>query len=93
MSEKIIPLEKLGNIETVKVYNQAYIDKQQKRIEELELENTELKEQIKNMQEKLKADLIANLKEKMQYSTSPSCTKGMELFIRSIEKWKMKEND
>lgn len=41
MSEKIIPLEKLGNIETVKVYNQAYIDKQQKRIEELEKEAEE----------------------------------------------------
>lgn len=75
MSEKIIPLEKLGNIETVKVYNQAYIDKQQKRIEELELENTELKEQIKNIQEKLKADLIADLKERMQYSTSPKLHK------------------
>ena len=53
----------------------------------------ELESQIEKMQEKLKADLIANLKEKMQYSTSPSCTKGMELFIKSIEKWEMKENE
>lgn len=52
---------------------------------------TELEAQIEEMQEKLKADLIAKLKEQMQYSTSPSCTKGMELFIKSIEKWKIKK--
>ena len=43
------------------------------------------------VQEKLKADLIINLKERIQYSTSPSCTKGMELFIKSIEEWEIKE--
>lgn len=59
----------------------------------LEEENAELKEQIEKMQEKLKADLIVRLKEEMQYSTSPSCTKGMELFIKAIEKWEVKEND
>lgn len=56
-------------------------------------ENAELKAQIEKMQEKLKADLIANLEEQIQYSTSPSCTKGMELFIKSIKKWEIKEND
>lgn len=50
------------------------------------------KAQIGKIQEKLKADLIANLKERMQYSTSPSCTKGMELFIKSIKEWEIKEN-
>ncbi len=48
--------------------------------------------ELVELQEKLKTDLIANLKEKMQYSTSPSCTKGMELFIKTIEKWELKEN-
>ena len=51
---------------------------------------TELEKQIEKIQEKLKAELIAKLKEQMQYSISPSCTKGMELFIKSIEKWEMK---
>lgn len=51
------------------------------------------KAQIEKMQEKLKADLIAKLEEQIQYSTSPSCTKGMELFIKSIKKWEVKEND
>ena len=51
------------------------------------------REELKvEIQEKLKADLIADLKERMQYSTSPSCTKGMELFIKSIEKWKFNED-
>lgn len=58
-----------------------------------EQEHTQmLEQQIEKMQEKLKADLIADLKERIQYSTSPSCTKGMELFIRSIEEWEIKEN-
>ena len=52
-----------------------------------------LKEQIEKMQETLKSDLIARLKENISYSTSPSCTKGMELFIKSIEKWEIKENE
>lgn len=51
----------------------------------------ELQEQIEKMQDKLKSDLIARLKENMSYSTSPSCTKGMELFIKSIEEWEIKE--
>jgi hypothetical protein len=50
-----------------------------------------LETQIEKMQEKLKADLIARLEEQIQYSTSPSCTKGMELFIKSIEKWEIRE--
>jgi cell division protein FtsB len=62
----------------------------QKQKGELTDKVKELEAQIEKMQEKLKTDLIANLKENMQYSTSPSCTKGMELFIRSIEKWEMK---
>lgn len=51
----------------------------------------DLEAKIEKMQEKLKADLIARLEEQMQYSTSPSCTKGMELFIKSIEEWEIKE--
>ena len=36
MSDDVIPLNEIGKKGTVKVYNQAYVDKQQKRIEELE---------------------------------------------------------
>lgn len=53
----------------------------------------ELEAQTEKIQEKLKTGLIADLKEQIQYSTSPSCTKGMELFIKSIERWEVKEND
>ena len=67
-------------------------------IKELAIENDNLikqvrilKEQIEKMQETLKSDLIARLKEDISYSTSPSCTKGMELFIKSIENWEIKE--
>lgn len=59
----------------------------------LQKENTELKAQIEKMQETLKSDLIIRLKENISYSTSPSCTKGMELFIKSIEEWEIKKND
>ena len=34
--DDVIPLNKIGKIETVKVYNQSYVNKQQKRIAELE---------------------------------------------------------
>lgn len=70
-----------------KVVLQSYLagaEPREKRIAELEA-------QIEKMQDKLKSDFIARLKEKMSYSTSPSCTKGMELFIKSIEKWEIKE--
>lgn len=49
--EPTFSLEELGEIKTVRVYNQAYVDKQQKRIETLERENAEMKgklEKIKN---------------------------------------------
>lgn len=44
--EHTLSLEELGEIKTVKVYNQAYVDKQQERIETLEKENAELKMQL-----------------------------------------------
>ena len=69
------------------VIQKSYYDgaePREKRIAELEA-------QIEKMQKKLKADLIARLEEQIQYSTSPSCTKGMEQFIKSIEKWEIKE--
>ena len=69
------------------------------KLEELQEQNSEMfntialqEQQIEKMQEKLKADLIANLEKQIQYSTSPSCTKGMELFIKSIKEWEIKEN-
>ncbi len=34
--EQTLALEEIGKIETVKVYNQAYVDKQEKHIKELE---------------------------------------------------------
>ena len=61
------------------------------QLEGRDIKIKELEAHIEKMQEKLKADLITSLKEQMQYSTSPSCTKGMELFIKSIEKWEIKE--
>ena len=39
------------------------------------------------LQEEMKKDLVLKLKELISYSTSPSCTKGMELFIKRIEDW------
>ena len=83
----------------------AGAEPREKRIEELEMtvgtlrtfSNEQatcierLEAQIEKMQDKLKSDLIARLKENMSYSTSPSCTKGMELFIKSIEEWEIKE--
>lgn len=47
--EHTLSLEELGKIKTVKVYNQAYVDKQQVRIETLERENAELEAQIEKM--------------------------------------------
>jgi hypothetical protein len=43
MSDNVIPLNEIGKIGTVKVYNQAYVDKQQKRIEELEAQIEKMK--------------------------------------------------
>lgn len=81
-------------------YNRGYAKAKEVYEQKLEIERNsrialvkriaELEAQVEKMKEKLKADLIANLKEQMQYSTSPSCTKGMELFIRSIEEWEIK---
>lgn len=42
---------------------------------------------IYKLQDSMKKSLIDRLTENIQYSTSPSCTKGMELFIKSIEDW------
>ena len=36
---------------------------------------------VTELQEEMKKDLVSKLKELISYSTSPSCTKGMELFI------------
>ena len=44
--EHTITLKELGKIKTVKVYNQAYVDKQKKQIEELKKENAKLKETL-----------------------------------------------
>lgn len=41
--EPTLSLEELGEIKTVRVYNQAYVDKQQKRIEELEAQIEKMK--------------------------------------------------
>lgn len=50
MAEEVIPLEQIGKMGTVKVYNQAYVDKLQsqltekdKQIEELKSRNAELR--------------------------------------------------
>ena len=46
MNDYVIPLNEISKIGTVKVYNQAYVDNQQKRIEELELEIKHLTEHL-----------------------------------------------
>jgi hypothetical protein len=55
--EHTLSLEELGEIKTVKVYNQAYADKQQERIEQLEKENAELKEKSKRQSNNYKHDV------------------------------------
>lgn len=47
--EPTFSLEELGEIKTVRVYNQAYVDKQQKRIETLERENAEMKGKLEKI--------------------------------------------
>lgn len=47
--EQAIALEELGKIETVKVYNQAYVDNQQKCITELEQQNMKMKSLLKEI--------------------------------------------
>lgn len=49
--EQTIALEELGKIETVKVYNQAYVDNQQKCITELEQQNMKMKSLLKEIYE------------------------------------------
>lgn len=51
----------------------------------------QLEAQIEKMKEKLKSDLISKLEELISYSTSPSCTSGMKLFIQRIRDWEIKE--
>jgi hypothetical protein len=41
--EQTISLKKLGKVKTVKVYTQAYVDKQQERITELEAQIEKMK--------------------------------------------------
>ena len=74
-------------------YSMGMIEMQKIKDKEYDERIAELESQIEKMQETLKSDLIARLKEDISYSTSPSCTKGMELFIKSIERWEIKENE
>lgn len=85
MSDDVIPLNEIGIIGTVKVYNQAYVDKQQKRIVELEA-------QI----EKMKCCFSC----KHYYSNwcgNPYCKlKGFQIgnrYVCKCNKWEIKEND
>ena len=71
--------EELGEIKTVKVYNQAYVDKQQKRITELEKENAELKKESNQLflegakrVEELEAQIEEMKKELHHILVSPS---------------------
>ena len=72
-------------------YSMGMIEMQKIKDKERDECITELEAQVEKMQETLKLDLIARLKEDISYSTSPSCTKGMELFIKSIERWEIKK--
>ena len=72
-------------------YSMGMVEMQKIKDKECDERIAELESQIEKMQETLKSDLIARLKEDISYSTSPSCTKGMELFIKSIERWEIKK--
>lgn len=79
MNDDVIPLNEIGKIETVKVYNQAYVDKQQKRIaEQEELLNSTLEEN-KDIYKKM-ADLDTALED---------CTESLtdaRIKIKELEK-------
>lgn len=50
LEEPTMSLEELGNIKTVKVYTQAYVDKQQKRIAELKAQIEKMSERIEMLE-------------------------------------------
>jgi len=79
--DDVIPLEITGS---VKVYNQAYVDKQEKRIAELEQENVELKELIKSEHE-INARTNNNLVLRL--------TTAKELLAKWVELYKPKLKD
>ena len=39
----------------------------------------------------VKEELVSKLEELISYSTSPSCTSGMKLFIKRIKNWEYSE--
>lgn len=59
----------------------------QEKLEEEQRKNNALKGQI----DKMKRDLIRQLNELIDYSTSPSCTSGMKLFLKRIKNWEYSE--
>lgn len=68
-----------------------YITDLEKINKELKKENERLKTDYEILIDKMKKDLISELKELIDYSTSPSCTRGMKLFIKRIKNWKYSE--
>lgn len=74
--EQTIALEELGEIKTVKVYNQAYVDNQQKCITELEQQNMKIKSLLKEIYEeygfcelvKIRNDLPTEIQEVLRTS-------------------------
>jgi len=53
MSNDVIQLKGIGKIGTVKVYNQAFVDKQQKRIAELEATNKKISDECHKLVDSL----------------------------------------
>ena len=84
MSDDVIPLNEIGEIGTVKVYNQAYVDKQQKRIAELEKENAENESEARELNIRLdrlikeNAELRKEWQEQVQKATD-------EGYVRTLQ--------
>lgn len=82
--EHTLSLRELGEVKTIKVYNQAYVDKQQKQIEEL-------KAQIEQMK------CGGNCKHLYHVNTGGCYDTKCDLTycdcINCKDKWEIKEND
>ena len=100
MTDDVIPLNEIGKIGTVKVYNQAYVDKQQKRIEELEKENANVKEALEGYKKIAKwcdkCDKIAELeKENAELKAQLESERDLPTiaYMQGAEKQKKKDEE
>lgn len=82
--EPTLSLRELGEVKTVKVYNQAYVDKQQKRIEELEAQIEKMKccEMCKHKNLNWGFSSICEARDKIKIENPLTC---------KCDKWEIKE--